>query len=209
MRGLALVATLNRIQVLGRWSGMNRLPGAIRKPCSSICCAIGFVSMPAVRPTGTCPSTASANGFRPSRSSWRSTGVARAGQPVAQAVQVSPIVPFRKHAIHDAFAELRAGESDQHLQIGEPARQFGRAGDEADTQVRRERLGEPAEVDHPLQLVERGQPDRRLRGRARMQVAVDVVLDDHEVVLGGHPQDAERGRRRHARCWSGCAAPTR
>ena len=65
---------------------------------------------------------------------------------------------------------------------------------EADPPVRRQDLGEAADVDGALQAVERAQA-RRVLG---CDVAVGVVLDDVEVVLVGQLQHAVRAARRQA-----------
>ena len=61
-------------------------------------------------------------------------------------------------------------------------------GEVADAEPRAERLGEAADVDDAVELVELGDAV----GAARVQVGEDVVLDDVEVVRLGEPQHPER-----------------
>ena len=83
----------------------------------------------------------------------------------------------------------------ERLDVAQFARQRRVRRDEAHAQVGRERLGEAADVDHAPPVIEACEPHRM----PALQIAVDVVFEDHEIVARGELEHARRHRRAHAR----------
>jgi hypothetical protein len=77
---------------------------------------------------------------------------------------------------------------NQRLQVCKVAGQVGVAGDKSDAQRGGERLGEGADVNRSVELVERGQA----RHRGWLEVSQRIVLDDQQIVLLRQLKDAVR-----------------
>ena len=66
---------------------------------------------------------------------------------------------------------------------------------ESDAQVRREGLGKAADVNHAPPVIETGEP----HGMPALQIAVNVVFEDHEIMAGGELEHSRGNGRAHAR----------
>ena len=84
---------------------------------------------------------------------------------------------------------MAAAEAGRQLQVGQRFDPVVARGDVATARSRRQCLGEAADVDHPRQPIERGQP----RCRLQFEVGEDVVLDDDQFAAFGQAQQAVRG----------------
>ena len=100
--------------------------------------------------------------------------------------------------------EFGGRQPGERLDVAQLADQRRMRGDEADAQAGGQRLGEAADVDHAPAVIEAGEPRRM----PALQVAVDVVLDDHEIVARGELEHARGVRARSCTSRSGCAPPS-
>eukprot|EP01034_Spumella_vulgaris_P040987 gene40987-50713_t len=96
--------------------------------------------------------------FRPTRSICR--------KPRADAVHMLAVEPLGQDLVHHPLADFAGGEGGQHLAVGQALRPFRLGGDEAHPQVGGHGLGEAAQVNHPVQLVQRSQARGRLNARS-------------------------------------------
>ena len=84
-----------------------------------------------------------------------------ATEPLVQAIQVFSVMTIQQHQIDEPFGELRGSNAGQHLDVGELVGDVLRAGDEADAQAARQRLGKAARIDHAVELIKRREPGGR------------------------------------------------
>ena len=99
-----------------------------------------------------------------------------------------PVVPLVDNLADQPLGIFGASRLGQQLQVGQVPDQILVAGEHPDPETRRQDLGKAGHEDHPIQLIESGEPWRGIR----MAQGEDGVLDDVEVVTLRKFQKLER-----------------
>lgn len=106
-----------------------------------------------------------------------------AGETGADAFDMAAIAAVGQHGVEHGRGERTAGHGGGDPQVGQRLDPVGPRGDVPAASRGRQRLGEAADADHPVEPVEGCEA-----GRWHMlEVGEDIVLDDDEVVRLGDP----------------------
>ncbi len=117
------------------------------------------------------------------------------GELPAQPVEMAPISAFRQHAVQNMGPGGAIAHGRGELEIDKLRDPLLPRGDIAATHRGADGLGGAADLHHPAQAVERGEPRRRLG----LEIRERVVLENENVVLLCEAQHAMDGRRRGRR----------
>ena len=80
--------------------------------------------------------------------------------PLVKAGEKFPIMAVDQHCREYALDELRARDAGKHLDVGKVIGDRLARCQEADAKAARQGLREASRIDHPVELIERGQPLR-------------------------------------------------
>ena len=105
----------------------------------------------------------------------------RCGQAFAQGFQMLAPAAIGDHVVDQSFGHLGTGQAREHLLVRELLHDALARQQISHAQIGRHGLGKTAQIDHAVELIEAG--ERRLM--AGVHVGVDVVFDQHEVMLRG------------------------
>ncbi|MCY1337975.1 hypothetical protein D9M69_238200 [compost metagenome] len=108
---------------------------------------------------------------------------------------MAAVAALAQQFVEQFGAERAVAEAGRQLQVHQLLAPVRPRGDEAAAHRSGQGLGEAADLDHPLQPVEGGQPRRILQ----LEVGEDVVLDDQQVMGLGELEQAVRHHRREHR----------